>query len=147
VDSNDGRKRMAPAMKLTIVFLCAAAILTFYSRTMYNAGIPTVHVAPVKSESLRIVYKGEGVVVPGETTALYAPGDLLVTEALVRQYDEVEEGGLLGIEYRVSRTEVEVEVRNEGWAGVKGDIGKGDEVVVSSDRPLSDERVKVYQGE
>jgi multidrug efflux pump subunit AcrA (membrane-fusion protein) len=84
---------MAPALKLTIVFLCAVAVLTFYSKTMYNAGIPTVHVSPVKSEKLKIEYKGEDVITLREleTEALYAPGDLAITDVFVKQYDKVEE--------------------------------------------------------
>ncbi|MCL1896334.1 MAG: hypothetical protein FWG03_07305 [Clostridiales bacterium] len=94
-ESNNEKKKMSAALKLTIVFICVAAALTFFSKTMYNAGIPVVQVSPVMSEQLRIVHTGEGFVVPKETAPLYAPGDLVITEVLVKQYDVVEEGDVL----------------------------------------------------
>ena len=101
MDSNkdyyNEKKKMSAALKLTIAFICVAAALTFFSKTMYNAGIPVVQVSPVKSEQLRIVYEGEGFVVPKETVPLYAPGDLVITEVFVKQYDAVEEGDVLAV--------------------------------------------------
>ena len=95
MDSNDEKKKMRPALKLTIVFVCVVAFLTFYSNTMYNANIPTVHVTGVKSEKIKLEYEGEGLIVPKETIPVFAPGDLVVKEVFVRQYDKVEEWDVL----------------------------------------------------
>ena len=108
MDSNNGsygeKKKMSTALKLTIIFICVVAALTFYSRTIYNAGLPNVQITGVKSEQLRIVHTGEGFIVPKETLPLYAPGDLVVTDVLVRLYDEVSEGDVLA-EFDVSGLE------------------------------------------
>ena len=95
MDSNDEKKKMRPALKLTIVFVCVVAFLTFYSNTMYNANIPTVHVTGVKSEKIKLEYEGEGLIVPKETVPVFAPGDLVVKEVFVRQYDKVGQGEAL----------------------------------------------------
>jgi len=59
----------------------------------------------------------------------------------------IETEGPLGTEYRVKRIPVDVGDKAGGWAAISGDIRKGDEVVISSDRPLSDERVRLYRGD
>jgi len=88
---------MSAALKLTIIFLCVAAVLTFYSKTIYNTSIPTVQTSLVKADTLRIVYQGEGVVEPRETISLYAPEDLVVTEVLAGKYDVVSEEDVLAV--------------------------------------------------
>ena len=97
MDSNNEKKKMSLALKLTIAFICVVAALTFYSKTMYNAGVPTVQTSPVKSEQLRIVHYGDGMVLPKETAALYAPGDYVVAEVLVKKFDEVNAGDVLAV--------------------------------------------------
>jgi len=88
---------MSVALKLTIIFLCVVAGLTFYSRTIYTAGLPNVQISGVKSEQLKITHMGEGFIVPKESMSLYAPGDLIITEVSVRQYDAVSEEDVLAV--------------------------------------------------
>lgn len=97
MESSSEKKKMTPIFKVTIVFICAAIILTFFSKTIYNAGIPTVYVSKVKSDMIEVKYTGEGVVSPKETTALYASGDFVVTDILVSQYDIVKKGDVLAV--------------------------------------------------
>ena len=102
---------MSLALKLTIIFICVAAVLTFYSRTMYNASIPTVQISLVRADTLRVVHTGEGFIEPKETASLYAPGDLVVTEVLAGKYDTVNEGDVL-VTFDVSGLENELKDLN-----------------------------------
>jgi len=88
---------MSTALKLTIIFICVVAALTFYSRTIYNAGLPNVQISGVKSEQLRIVHIGGGFIVPKESISLYAPGELVIKEVMVGQYDIVSEEDVLAV--------------------------------------------------
>jgi len=60
-------------------------------------------------------------------------------------YKLIETEGPLGSEYRVRRIPVDIGVQSGGWVAVFGDVRKGDEVVTSSNRPLKDERVKIFR--
>jgi len=97
-------KKMSPALKVTIVFLILAVLLTFFSRTLYQMNMPTVHLTKLTSGNLNKVYRGEGVITPNVTHDLYASAMLEITKVYVQKGDDVKKGDLL-IEFDVSDME------------------------------------------
>ena len=58
-------------------------------------------------------------------------------------YKLIETDGPLGTEYRIRRTDVEIQTQTQEYTAVTGELSIDDKVVIRSDRPLSDERVKI----
>ncbi len=84
MESNNKRK-MRPALKITIVFIIIAALLTFFSRTIYDMSIPTVHVTKLIEGNLDKKYSADGFIMPVRIENIYAPETLPVKEVLVEE--------------------------------------------------------------
>lgn len=91
----ESSKKMRPALKITIAFLAVAALLTFFSKTLYNRNIPTVRTAPITSGNLRKVYEVQGVVSPVDVTGVFADDTLKVLELHVEKGQKVKTGDAL----------------------------------------------------
>jgi len=90
VESN--KKKLTPALKITIVFVCIVVLLTFFSKTLYNYNLPTVIAANVTSSTIHMEYTAEGTLLPKETKVYFAPETLKIARVNVSQYDSVKKG-------------------------------------------------------
>jgi len=101
-------RKIRPALKVTIIFLCIVAGLTFFSRTLYHINMPVVHIAKPVSGSLTKLYTAEGVIMPREMAEVFAPAPLTISEVRIKQGSVVGEGDVL-VEFDVSGLERELE--------------------------------------
>ena len=88
-------RKLRPAVVITIVFICVAVVLTFFSKTIYGLTVPTVHVEQFSKGSLRKTQEASVIVLPRQPREIYVPERMMVKEVLVKDNDDVKQGDVL----------------------------------------------------
>lgn len=126
----ESSRKMRPAMKFTIAFVIIAIVLTFFSKTIYNAKIPEVKVVGFTTGNLTKVFQTNAVVSPSETIGIYPKGTMRVTSVEVEPGDTVAVGDVIAhldvtaLETELTKAEIELQKQELELKDVWGDRRK-----------------------